>query len=49
MLLKDQQSYVINGETFTQYFNLETVACQGVPISEYLFILTLEILFLLIK
>ena len=32
-----------------QYFNLERRACQGDPVSGYLFILVLEILFLFIK
>ena len=48
ILLKDQQSCVINGGTTTQYFNLERDTCQGDPVSEYLFILVLEILFLFI-
>ena len=48
-LLKYQLSCVINGRTATQYFNLERGVCQSDPISAYLFILTLEILFLLIK
>ena len=47
ILLKDQPSCVINGGT--QYFNLQRGACQGDPMSAYLFILVLEILFLFIK
>ena len=49
ILLKDQQSCVINGGTTTQYFNLERGACQGDPVLAYLFILVSEILFLFIK
>ena len=49
ILLKDQQSCVINGGTTTQCFNLERGAPQGDPVSAYLFILVLEILFLFIK
>ena len=49
ILLKDQFSCVTNGGTITQYFNLGKGACQGGPISAHVFILTLEILFLLIK
>ena len=49
ILLKDQQSCVINGGTTTQYFNLERGARQGDQVSAYLFILVLEILFLFIK
>ena len=49
ILLKDQQSRVINGETPTHHFNLERSTRQGDPVSAYLFILVLEILFLLIK
>ena len=48
ILLKDQQSCVINGRTTTQYFNLERGARQADPVSAYLFILVLEILFLFI-
>ena len=49
LLLKDQQSCLINGGTTTQYFNLERGARQGDQVSAYLFILVLEILFLFIK
>ena len=44
-----QESCVINEGNTTQYFNLEKGACQGDPISAYLFIMTLEVLFILIK
>ena len=49
MLLNSQQSCVINEDNTTLYFNLEKGACQGDPVSAYLFILTLEVLFVLIK
>ena len=49
ILLKDQQSCAVNGGTTTQYFNLERGTGQGDPVSAYLFILVLEILFLCIK
>ena len=49
LLLNNQQSCAINGGFTTQYFNLEKEACQGDPISTYLFILALEFLFELIK
>ena len=49
ILLKDQQSCAVNGGTTNQYFNVERGAGQGDPVSAYLFILVLEILFLCIK
>ena len=49
IILKNQESCVINGGTTTKYFKLNRGACQGDPISAYLFILAFEILFLLIK
>ena len=47
VLLNNQQSCIENGGFTTPYFNLG--ARQGDPISTYLFILTLEVLFKLIK
>ena len=49
ILLKNQESCVINGGTTTQYFKLERGARQGDPIAAYLFIIALEILFIMIK
>ena len=49
ILLNDQQSCVINEGFATQYFTLKKGAQQGDPISAYLFIVALEVLFTLIK
>ena len=47
ILLKNQKSCIINGGNITKYFKLEKGARQGDPIPAYLFILVLEIVFLL--
>ena len=49
MLLNDEESCVINGGKTTKDFMLGRGACQCDPISAILFILAVEILFLLIK
>ena len=49
ILLCEQESCMVNNGTTTPYFKLERGACQGDPISAYLFIIALEVLFILIK
>ena len=48
-LLKGQESCIINGGKTSQYFKLERGTRKGDPISAYLFILVLEIVFLSLK
>ena len=48
-ILLHKQSCLLNSGFTTNYFNLEKGPCQGDLISAYLFILALEIIFLLIK
>lgn len=49
ILLKKQESCVINGGTKTRYFPLEKGTWNGGFITSRLFILVLEIVFLFIK
>ena len=49
ILLYKQELCLLNGGFTAKYFNLEKGARQGDQISAYLFILALEIVFLLIK
>ena len=48
-ILNKSESCVINSGKITQYFQLNRGAHQGDPISAYLFILVMEVLFTLIK
>ena len=48
-LLKKKMSDVMSGGTTTKYFSLGRDARQSDPISAFLFILVLEILFILMK
>ena len=48
ILIQNQESWVINGGTTTNYFKPERDTRQGNPISAYLFVLVLEIGFLFI-
>ena len=49
ILLRNQESCIINGGTTTKYFKLEKGTRQGDSIPAYLFILVLEIAFIFIK
>ena len=47
--MKNLESCVINGGKTTPYFKLERGTRQGDPVSAYLFIIALEVVFSLIK
>ena len=49
ILLKNQESCVMNGGNSTGYFKLERGTRQGDPISAYLFIIVLEVFFIMIR
>ena len=49
VLLKDSESCVLNGGKTSKYFTLHRGAGQGDPIAAYLFILTLEIFFIMLR
>ena len=49
IILYDQESCVMNGGFSTGYFTLERGARQGDPISAYLFIIVLEIFFIMVR
>ena len=49
ILLQNQESCIVNGGTTTNYFKLGKGTRQGDPISAYLFLLVLEIVFLFSK
>ena len=49
LMLRNQESCVINAGTTTKYFKLEQGARQGDPIAAYLFIITLEMMFIMVK
>ena len=49
MLLNNPESCIINGGKTSKYFKLERGTQQGDPISAYLFIIMLEVVFKIIK
>ena len=46
ILLCNQESCIVNGGSVTKYFKFKKSACQGDPISVYLFIIVLEVPFI---
>ena len=48
-LLHDQKSCVMNNGHSTSYFNLERGTRQGDPITAFLFALTIEVLFIMVR
>ena len=49
VLLNNQESCVINGGKTSKYFKLERGTRQGDPISAYLFIIVVQVVFRIIK
>ena len=49
ILLNKNESCIINGGTTSKYFELQRGARQGDPIAAYLFIITLEIYFIMVR
>ena len=49
ILLYDQKSCVMNNGRSTGYFNLERGTRQGDPISAFLFAITIEVLFIMVR
>ena len=49
ILLESQESCIITAGITTPYFNLKKGGLQVDPVSAYLFILCLEVLFLIVK
>ena len=49
MLLKDNESCVLNGGVTSKYFSLQRGARQGDPIAAYLFIIAIEIFYIMVR
>lgn len=49
ILLNKNESCIVNGGTTSQYFSLERGARQGDPIAAYLFVIAIEIFFIMAR